>query len=91
MILFKLSKKKHHNNKMSLEINVKNILNDFDIVSSDEFLKILGQIMIEFKSNLTVDYLKGKIKKIMDLTIESEKKKQCKLLLPYFNWYLQGL
>jgi len=76
---------------MSLEINVKNILNDFDIVSSDEFLKILGQIMIEFKSNLTVDYLKGKIKKIMDLTIESEKKKQCKLLLPYFNWYLQGL
>jgi hypothetical protein len=76
---------------MSLEINVKNILNDFDIVSSDEFLKILGQIMLEFKSNLTVDYLKGKIKKIMDLTKESEKKKQCKLLLAYFNWYLQGL
>ena len=76
---------------MSLEINVKNILNDFDITSSDEFLKILGQIMLEFKSNLTVDYLKGKIKKIMELTMESEKKKQCKLLLPYFNWYLQGL
>ena len=76
---------------MSLEINVKNILNDFDIVSSDEFLKILGQIMLEFKSNLTVDYLNGKIKKIIDLTIESEKKKQCKLLLPYFDWYLQGL
>jgi hypothetical protein len=76
---------------LSLEINVKNILNDFDIVSSDEFLKILGQIMLEFKSNLTVDYLKGKIKKIMDLTMESEKKKQCKLLLPYFDWYLQGL
>jgi hypothetical protein len=47
--------------------------------------------MLEFKSNLTVDYLKGKIKKIMDLTTESEKKKQCKLLLPYFVWYLQGL
>ena len=75
---------------MSLEINVKNILNDFDIVSSDEFLEILDQIMLEFKSNLTVDYLKGKIKKIMDLTTESEKKKQCKLLLPYFDWYLQG-
>ena len=91
MILFKLSKKKHHNNKMSLEINVKNILNDFNIVSSDDFLKILGQIMLEFKSNLTVDYLKGKIRKIMDLTMESEKKKQCKLLLPYFDWYLEGL
>ena len=76
---------------MSLEINAKNILKDFDIVSSDEFLKILGQIMLEFKSNLTVDYLKGKIKKITYLTTESEKKKQCKLLLPYFNWYLQGL
>ena len=77
--------------KMSLEINVKNILNNFDAYSSDEFLKILDQIMLEFKSNLTVDYLKGKIKKIMDLTTESEKKKQCKLLLPYFDWYLQGL
>ena len=76
---------------MSLEINVKNILNNFDIVSSDEFLEILDQIMLEFKSNLTVDYLKGKIEKIMDLTTESEKKKQCKLLLPYFDWYLQGL
>jgi hypothetical protein len=76
---------------MSLEFKIKSILNNFDTVSSDEFLEILDQIMLEFKSNLTVDYLKGKIKKIMDLTTESEKKKQCKLLLPYFNWYLQGL
>ena len=76
---------------MSLEIKIKSILNDFDTVSSDKFLEILDQIMLEFKSNLTVDYLKGKIKKIMDFTTESEKKKQCKLLLPYFDWYLQGL
>jgi hypothetical protein len=75
---------------MSLEFKIKSILNDFDTVSSDEFLEILDQIMLEFKSNLTVDYLQGKIKKIMDLTTESEKKKQCKLLLPYFDWYLQG-
>ena len=75
---------------MSLKFKIKSILNDFDTVSSDEFLEILDQIMLEFKSNLTVDYLKGKIKKIMDLTTESEKKKQCKLLLPYFDWYLQG-
>jgi len=47
--------------------------------------------MLEFKSNVTVEYLQGKIKKIKDLTNESEKKKQCKLLLPYFDWYLQGL
>ena len=76
---------------MSLETDVKNILNSFDNSSSDEFLKILGQIMLEFKSTLTVEYLEGKINKINQLSIESEKKTQCKLLLPYFDWYLQGL
>jgi len=76
---------------MSLEIKIKNISNDFDSILSSEFLEILDQIMLEFKSNLTVEYLKGKIKKIVDLPTESEKKKQCKLLLPYFDWYLQGL
>ena len=76
---------------MSLEISVKKIANDFDSVPSDEFLKILGQIMLEFKSTLTVEYLEGKIDKIHELSIESEKKTQCKLLLPYFDWYLQGL
>ena len=76
---------------MSLEIKVNNTLQDFDNVSSDEFLKVIDEIMLEFKSNVTVEYLQGKIKKIKDLTNESEKKKQCKLLLPYFDWYLQGL
>jgi len=75
---------------MSLEIKVKNIVNNFDEVSSDEFLEILNQIMLEFKSNLTVEYLKGKIQKIVEISSESEKKKQCKLLLPYYDWYLQG-
>ncbi|RMW33469.1 MAG: hypothetical protein EA437_06530 [Candidatus Nitrosomarinus sp.] len=75
---------------MSLEINVKNIVNNFDEVSSDEFLEILNQIMLEFKSNLTVEYLKGKIQKIVEISSESEKKKQCKSLLPYYDWYLQG-
>ena len=76
---------------MSLEIKVNNILQDFDNVSSDEFLKVINEIMLEFKSNITVEYLQGKIQKITDLTNESEKKKQCKLLLPYFDWYVQGL
>jgi len=35
---------------MSLEIKIKTILNDFDGVSSDEFLQILNQIMLEFKN-----------------------------------------
>ena len=76
---------------MSLEIDVRFILNNFDTSSSDEFLKILGLIMLEFKSPLIVEYLEGKIQKIHELTIEFEKKKNCKLLLPYFDWYLQGL
>ncbi|MDB4840527.1 hypothetical protein OAH75_04395 [Nitrosopumilus sp.] len=76
---------------MSLEIKVQNIINNFEDTTSDEFLEILEQIMLEFKSNLTVEYLKGKIKKIVELSSESEKKKQCKLLLPYYDWYLQGL
>ena len=76
---------------MSLEIKIKHIMNNFDDVSSNEFLEILDQIMLEFKSNLTLEYLKGKVQKIMDISTESEKKKQCKLLLPYYDWYLQGL
>ena len=76
---------------MSLEIKVQNIINNFEDTASDEFLEILEQIMLEFKSNLTVEYLNGKIKKIVELSSESEKKKQCKLLLPYYDWYLQGL
>jgi hypothetical protein len=76
---------------MSLEIKVNRILQDFDNVSSDEFLKVINEIMLEFRSTITIDYLKGKIQKITVLTNESEKKKQCKLLLPYFDWYVQGL
>ena len=76
---------------MSLEIKVNNILQDFDNVSSDEFLKVINEIMLEFRSTITIEYLKGKIQKITNLTNESEKKKQCKLLLPYFDWYIQGL
>ena len=76
---------------MSLEIKVNNILQDFDNVSSDDFLKVIDEIMLEFRSTITIEYLKGKIQKITDLTNESEKNKQCKLLLPYFDWYVQGL
>ena len=76
---------------MSLEIKIKHIMNNFDNVSSNEFLEILDQIMLELKSNLTLEYLKGKVQKILELSTESEKKKQCKLLLPYYDWYLQGL
>ena len=61
---------------MSLEIKIKNISNDFDSILSSEFLEILDQIMLEFKSNLTTEYLEGKIQKIHQLTDEFEKKKK---------------
>ena len=76
---------------MSLEIKIKHIVKNFDDVSSGDFLEILDQIMLEFKSELTTEYLKGKVQKILDISTDSEKKKQCKLLLPYYDWYLQGL
>ena len=66
-------------------------MNNFNDVSSDEFLEILDQIMLEFKSDLTTKYLKGKVQKILEISSELEKKKQCRLLLPYYDWYLQGL
>ena len=74
-----------------MEIKIKHIMNNFNDVSSDEFLEILDQIMLEFKSDLTTKYLKGKVQKILDISTELEKKKQCRLLLPYYDWYLQGL
>ena len=74
-----------------MEIKIKHIMNNFDDVSSDEFLEILDQIMLEFKSDLTTKYLKGKVQKILEISSELEKKKQCRLLLPYYDWYLQGL
>ena len=37
---------------MSLEIKVNNILQNFDNVSSDEILKVIDEIMLEFKSNI---------------------------------------
>ena len=76
---------------MSLEEQTKNILNDFENTSSEHFLEILNQIKPKFQSNLTLEYLEGKIKKIVNVSSEDEKKKQCRTLIPYLDWYLQGL
>lgn len=76
---------------MSLDNEIKQILNDFDNVSSEKILEILNQIKPLFKSDLIPEYLQGKIKKISDIENETERKKQCKALIPYFDWYVQGL
>ncbi|KAF6247653.1 hypothetical protein C6990_04205 [Nitrosopumilus sp. b3] len=76
---------------MTLEEQVNMVIDDFENTTSTQILEILEKIMPEFKSNLTSEYLQGKIQKIIDLDNESEKKKQCKALRPYLDWYLQGL
>ena len=76
---------------MSLEDQIKQTLNDFENTPSDNILKILNQIKPQFKSELISEYLQGKIQKILDADNEPEKKKQCKALTPYLDWYLSGL
>jgi len=75
---------------MSLEIKIKQILDNFEEKSSQEILELLNQILIKFQSSITQDYLKGKLKAISNIPDEDEKKKLCKKLKPYFDWYLQG-
>jgi len=76
---------------MSLEDQIKQTLDDFENTSPEKILKILDQIKPQFKSKLISEYLQGKIQKILDVDNETEKKKQCKALTPYLDWYLQGL
>ena len=76
---------------MSLEDEIKLVLDDFENTTTDEIFEILNKIRPQFKNELISEYLKGKIQKISDVNDEVEKKKQCKGLIPYFDWYLQGL
>ena len=76
---------------MSLHDQVKQVLNDFDNVSSDKILEILTQIQPHLKSNITQTYLQGKIQAILGINDTAEKKKLCKNLKPYLDWYIQGI
>ena len=76
---------------MSLEDQIKIISDDFEGATPETITDVLNQIKPHFKSTLISEYLQGKIQKIQDSDDDQEKKKQCKALLPYFDWYLQGL
>ncbi|MFB5603469.1 MAG: hypothetical protein ACE5RK_03580 [Candidatus Nitrosomaritimum aestuariumsis] len=76
---------------MSLETKTKEILADFNGASSADILDLLNQIQSSFKSQITRDYLKGKMDLVSSAVDEEEKKKICKNLKPYLDWYLQGL
>ncbi len=75
---------------MTLEDNIKKILSNFENTSSEEIIETLNQIQNHFQSSITQDYLRGKIDTISNTTNEQERKKLCKNLKPYFDWYLQG-
>ena len=75
---------------LSLRDEVNQILNDFDNIPSDKFLEILTQIQPHLKSDITQNYLQGKIQAILGINDDAEKKKLCKSLKPYLDWYLQG-
>lgn len=74
---------------LSLRDEVNQILNDFDNTPSDKFLEILTQIQLHLKSDITQNYLQGKIQAILGINDDAEKKKLCKNLKPYLDWYLQ--
>jgi len=76
---------------MTLEDQIKQTMSNLENTSSETILEIITQIMPNFRSELTSDYLQGKIQKIRNERDESEQKKQCLTLIPYFEWYLQGL
>ncbi len=76
---------------MSLEKEIHKVLDNFENTSSEQILEILNQIKPQFQSQLISEYLQGKIQKVIDLSDEAQKKKQCKALTPYLDWYLQGL
>ena len=76
---------------MSLEDKIKHTLGHFENTTSDEIVEILYQIKLQFKNKLISEYLQKKIQKILETNDDIEKKKLTKALLPYLDWYLQGL
>ena len=76
---------------MSLQDEVRRILNNFDNVSSDEILDVLTKIQPHLKNEITQNYLQGKIQATLGISDVAEKKKSCKNLKPYLDWYIQGI
>ena len=75
---------------MSLEKQARQILDDFEQASPDAILDVLDEVKMHLKNDLTKDYLQGKIDAIKESPSE-KKKALCKNLIPYLDWYVQGL
>lgn len=76
---------------MSIRDKVVNIQNNFDNTPPEQIVEILVQIQSHLKSEITQNYLNGKIQGILGTNDVIEKKKLCKNLKPYLDWYIQGL
>ena len=78
---------------MSLLEKTRHILENFDSEPSEQIIAVLEQIKLKMHSPLTREYLDGKINEIRDMPQqddEAAKKKLCKKLEPYLDWYIQG-
>jgi hypothetical protein len=75
---------------MTLKEEAQKILENFEQISSEEFIQVTEKIKTSLQSQLTSEYLTGKISKIIEITDETEKKNLCKALKPYLDWYIQG-
>lgn len=75
---------------MTLKEEAEKILENFEQISSEEFIQVTEKIKANLQSQLTSEYLTGKISKINQVTDEVEKKNLCKALKPYLDWYIQG-
>ena len=62
----------------------------FDYMDSNALLAVIEQIKPHLKSSLTQEYLDGKITAIKKSDSEDERKKLCKNLIPYLDWYISG-
>ncbi len=57
-------------NMMSLEDEIKLVLDDFENTTTEKIFEILNKIKPQFKNELISEYLKGKIQKISDVNDE---------------------
>ncbi|MEE8384245.1 MAG: hypothetical protein V3R39_04810 [Nitrosopumilus sp.] len=55
---------------MSLEDEIKLVLDDFENTTTEKIFEILNKIKPQFKNELISEYLKGKIQKISDVNDE---------------------
>ena len=76
---------------MSLESKVRDLRANLDKAPTEQFMDVIRCIVPLLASPITSEYLAAKLEKIGQTADPQERKKQCKALAPYLDWYLQGL